>query len=54
MPGASGDVCVSVYLCVVMPGGGFWAVDRPHTMLPFESEKDREGEMKGNRDRERK
>ncbi len=51
MPGASGDVCVyvCVCLCAIMPRGGCWAADRPHTMFPFEIERDREGEMKGNR-----
>ena len=32
-----------------MPRGGCWAVDRPHTMFPFEIERDGEEEMKGNR-----
>lgn len=38
-----------VCLRAIMPRGGCWAVDRPHTMFPFEIERDREGEMKANR-----
>lgn len=55
MPRATGDMCayLCACLCAIMPKGGCWDEDRPNTMFPFEMEKDREGEMKGNRELER-
>lgn len=44
-------MCVCLSVCAIMPRGGCWAVDRPRTMFSFaiERERDREGEMRRNR-----
>lgn len=42
-------ICVCGCQCATTPKGSCREEDRPHAMFPFEMEKDREGEMKGNR-----
>lgn len=42
-------ICVCGCQCAITPKGSCREEDRPHAMFPFEMEKDREGEMKGNR-----